>query len=85
MEFLGHQRALEYLLTTGMVITAFVSDRHTSIAKWMREELPGRCRALAKPVIHHFFDLWHIGKSKFNLYTPKCKKFVIAEYQMRIN
>ncbi|KXJ09634.1 hypothetical protein AC249_AIPGENE2225 [Exaiptasia diaphana] len=63
MEFVGHQRAIEFLLTTGMVITAFVSDRHTAIAKWMREELPSRCRALGKPVITHYFDLWHIGKS----------------------
>ena len=46
-----------------MVITAFVSDRHASIAKWMREELPAR--AFGKPDVHHFFDLWYIGKSKF--------------------
>ncbi|KAK3732010.1 hypothetical protein QZH41_016888, partial [Actinostola sp. cb2023] len=62
MEFLGHQKAFEFILATGMVITAFVSDRHTSIAKWMREELPDRCKALGKPVVHHFFDLWHIAK-----------------------
>ena len=68
MEFLGHRKAFEFMLATQMVITAFVSDRHTSIAKWMREELPGLCRALGKPVVHHHFDLWHIGKSKSTSY-----------------
>jgi len=69
MEFLGHQRAFDYLLATGMIITAFVSDRHMSIAKWMREDLPNKCRELGKPMVHHFFDVWHIGKSKL---TYKC-------------
>jgi len=65
MEFAGHQRTFEFILTTGIIITTFVSDRHASIAKWMREELPRRCSALGKPIVNHFFDLWHIGKSKF--------------------
>ena len=63
MEFLGHQKAFAFLLSTGMIITAFISDRHASIAKWMREECPKKCKELGKPVIDHFFDLWHIGKS----------------------
>ncbi|KAK3731207.1 hypothetical protein QZH41_017743 [Actinostola sp. cb2023] len=62
MEFAGHQRTFEFLLTTGIIITTFVSDRHASIAKWMREELPRRWSALGKPIVNHFFDLWHIGK-----------------------
>ncbi|XP_078384210.1 uncharacterized protein LOC144666703 [Oculina patagonica] len=62
MEFLGHQKAFAFLLGTGMVIKSFISDRHQSIAKWMREECPKKCRELRKPVIDHFFDLWHIGK-----------------------
>lgn len=66
MEFLGHQKALAFLLGTGMVIKSFISDRHQSIAKWMREECPKKCRELGKPLIDHFFDLWHIGKSNYN-------------------
>ena len=64
MEFEGHQRAFQFLLGTAMVITAFISDRHSQIARWMRVECPQRCKALGKPVITHFFDLWHIAKSK---------------------
>lgn len=63
MEFVGHQTAFEFLFTTGLIITSFISDRHAVIAKWMRVECPKKCNALKKPVIKHFFDLWHIGKS----------------------
>lgn len=31
---------------------------------WMRDEFPKKCKELGKPVIDHFFDLWHIGKSE---------------------
>ena len=72
MEFFAHQKAFAFLLGTGMIIKSFISDRHLSIAKWMRQECPKKCQELGKPVIHHFFDLWHIGKSnefKILLYT----------------
>jgi len=64
MEFEGHKRSLLYLLATGMIIQQYITDRHTSITKWMREECPKICKALGKPIISHFFDLWHIAKSK---------------------
>lgn len=64
MEFLGHQRAFAYLFTTGMIIKSFISDRHKSIGKWMRVECPKMCKELGKPVVHHFYDLWHVAKSK---------------------
>ena len=48
MEFLGFQQALSFLLSTEMVITSFVSDRHAGIAKWMREECPKNCKQLGK-------------------------------------
>ena len=67
MEALGHQNALHFLLTTGLVITTFISDRHATIAKWMRETCPQKCKKLGKQVINHYFDLWHIGKSKMAL------------------
>ena len=69
MEFEGHQRAFAYLLGTGMIIKAFISDRHSQITKWMREECPKKCKELGKPVIDYFFDIWHIGKSKSRLYS----------------
>ncbi|XP_068712766.1 uncharacterized protein [Montipora foliosa] len=62
MEFLGHQRAFAYLFTTAMKIKSFISDRHRSIAKWMRETCSKKCRELNKPVVEHFFDLWHVAK-----------------------
>ncbi|XP_068759957.1 uncharacterized protein [Montipora capricornis] len=74
MEFLGHQKALAFLLGTGMVIKSFISDRHQSIAKWMREEYPKKCRELGKPLIDHFFDLWHIGKKIQKLLTKLSKE-----------
>ena len=64
MEFMAFEKAFTFLLGTGLVIKSFISDRHTSIAKWMREDCPKKCRDLGKPVVAHFFDIWHIGKSK---------------------
>jgi hypothetical protein len=48
MEFLGHQKAFSFLLSTGMIITTFVSDRHASIAKWMWEECTKLCKEMKK-------------------------------------
>ncbi|KAK3711266.1 hypothetical protein QZH41_007880 [Actinostola sp. cb2023] len=62
MEFEGHQQAFTFLLATDMIIKTFISDRHKSIAKWLRVECPKKCKELGKPVITHFFDLWHIAK-----------------------
>lgn len=64
MEFLAFQKAFTFLLGTGMIIKSFISDRHTSIAKWMREDCARHCREIGKPVVQHFFDIWHIAKSK---------------------
>ena len=64
MEFTVHQKAFALLLGTAMILKAFISDRHSQIAKWMRDEFPKKCKELGKPVIDHFSDLWHIGKSE---------------------
>lgn len=56
MEYLGFQRSLAYLSECGIKISTFISDRHTSIAKHMREKLID---------ITHYFDLWHLKKSMF--------------------
>lgn len=55
MEFMGHQRAFTFLLGTGMIIKAFISDRHSQITKWMKDECPKKCREPWKPIIDHFF------------------------------
>ena len=67
MEFLAFQKAFTFVLGSGMIIKSFISDRHASIAKWMREECPKKCKDLGKPIIDHFFDLWHIAKSKYHI------------------
>ena len=86
MEFLAHQTALTFLISeTFIIIKTFVSDRHASIGKWMREECPQLCRQYGKPTIEHFYDRWHVAKSKttvnsFNLYilttSSKCPNFL---------
>ena len=54
MEYAGFCRSMEYLLGLGLVIKTFVSDRHSKIAKHVREKLPN---------ITHYFDIWHLKKS----------------------
>ncbi|KAK3715783.1 hypothetical protein QZH41_018834 [Actinostola sp. cb2023] len=54
MEMIGFKRSLSYLLGCGLAISTFISDRHSSIAKYMREQMTG---------ITHYFDLWHLKKS----------------------
>ena len=57
MEFLAFKLCMEHLIGLNLLITTFVSDRHTAIAKHMKEVL--------KKIIH-YFDLWHIKKSKYS-------------------
>ena len=64
MEFMAFKEAFTYLLASGMLTKSFIFDRHSQITKWMREECPKKCGDLGKQVVKHFFDLWHIGKSK---------------------
>ena len=68
MEFLGHQEAFSFLLSTGMIITTFVSDRHASIAKCMREYKTVQENE-KKTIIEHYYDCWHVAKAKTLLVT----------------
>ena len=43
---MAFKEAMAYLLTTGIIIKSFISDRHASIAKWMREECGRKCAEL---------------------------------------
>ena len=55
MEFLGFKNCMTYLLGCGLVIGTLITDRHASVRKYMWEQLRN---------IKHYFDLWHIKKSK---------------------
>ena len=58
MELLGFRKSMQYLTDSQLDISTFISDRHTSIAKCMRENYNG---------ITHYYDLWHLAKSKMFL------------------
>lgn len=62
MELQGAKKCFHFLKQAGLTIANFVSDRHRSIAKWIRE---------CEPNTSHFFDIWHVAKSI-------CKKMVQA-------
>ena len=57
MEYAGFCQSMEYLLGLGLLVKTFVFDRHSTIAKHMREKLSN---------ITHYFDIWHLKKSMFN-------------------
>lgn len=59
MEFIGFKACMEFLIGYGIHISAFVSDRHVSIAAYMKKTLVN---------ITHYFDIWHLKKSKHNFY-----------------
>ena len=54
MELKGAQDSFAFLRAAGLAIAVFISDRHRSIAKWIREQ---------EPQTEHFFDIWHVAKS----------------------
>ena len=53
MELAGAKRCFQFLKDAGLKITAFISDRHLGIAKWIRES--------EKKTVH-YNDLWHVSK-----------------------
>lgn len=79
MELEGLKRCFKYLDQHNISVKTFVSDRHTSIAKWMRTD-PDR-----KDITNHYFDLWHIAKglSKKLLKLSKCSGCEIVRPWMR--
>lgn len=54
MELFGAKRCFEFLKNSGLKINTFISDRHRSIAKWIRD---------SEPETTHFHDFWHVAKS----------------------
>jgi hypothetical protein len=56
MEYLAFQRSMAHLKQQDVKLDSLVTDRHSSIAKHMREN---------EKSVKHYFDLWHLRKSKF--------------------
>ena len=54
MELFGAKKCFEFLKNAGLRIHSFVSDRHKSIAKWIRE---------SEPQTRQYHDFWHVSKS----------------------
>ncbi|KAG0444200.1 hypothetical protein HPB47_014056 [Ixodes persulcatus] len=55
MEKKGLLKQLEFFKEKGIKIRSLVTDRHPATRKHMETHEPG---------IDHFFDIWHISKSK---------------------
>ena len=54
MELEGMKRALQWITEDKQLqIAEIVTDRHSSVKKYMREE---------RPSIQHWFDVWHVAK-----------------------
>lgn len=53
MELEGLKRGLEDLKSKKLRVKALITDRHTQIRKWLRENHKS---------IKHFFDIWHVAK-----------------------
>lgn len=54
MELEGLKRSLEWLIEdNGLAVSHLITDRHSSVKKFMRDEKPG---------IQHWFDVWHVAK-----------------------
>lgn len=64
MKLEGLKRGMTLMLdigvATGLPIDCIITDRHTQVAKWIRE-------TLGKFGIKHYYDVWHIAKCKFFL------------------
>ena len=56
MELLAFQQCMSYLLKQGITLDSLITDRHSSIAKYIREQFTK---------VTHYFDLWHLRKSKW--------------------
>lgn len=66
MELEGLRRSLNYLTCENNIrVTDLVTDRHSSVKKYMREEQPN---------IRHWFDVWHVAKGVYKKLENAGKK-----------
>ena len=57
MELEGLVRSITGLWFEELTIETMITDRHTSINKWIREEMPHT---------KHYYDVWHVTKGMHN-------------------
>ncbi|XP_014676345.1 PREDICTED: uncharacterized protein LOC106816275 isoform X2 [Priapulus caudatus] len=65
MELEGLKRCFAKILSSGVSIKTFVTDRHTQIKKFMRDD---------QQEITHYFDIWHVGKAIMKKLDKLAKK-----------
>ena len=75
-ELEGVKRCFHFLGDQNIPIPVFISDRHRSIAKWIRENCPST---------RQYYDIWHVVKSitKKMLKASKEKGFEIIGLWLR--
>ena len=52
-ELKGLKRSVAFLTSHNLQTSVMVTDRHLSIQKWIRENMPDS---------RHFYDVWHVAK-----------------------
>ena len=65
MELEGLKRCLNMLDNSNIEIESLTSDRHRGVQKYMREQ---------RPLIRHFYDVWHMAKSIYRKLLALAKK-----------
>ncbi|XP_014676344.1 PREDICTED: uncharacterized protein LOC106816275 isoform X1 [Priapulus caudatus] len=65
MELEGLKRCFAKILSSGVSIKTFVTDRHTQIKKFMRDD---------QQEITHYFDIWHVGKASSGGRAEECRE-----------
>ena len=70
-ELEGLKRIMKMLMEDyKLQIDSIVTDRHTQVAKWIKENLSDKTKII------HYFDVWHMAKGLviltkiFNVYIP---------------
>lgn len=74
MEYLAFKHCINYVNESGLTFDTFISDRHTSIAKHMKEQLRN---------VMHYFDLWHLRKSMLEYIQHCCVYELIVIEQVK--
>ena len=52
-ELEGLERSMAFLAESGLAVDTVITDRHKSVAKYLREE---------HPAVKHYYDTWHVAK-----------------------
>ena len=72
MELAGLERSMELLKANGLIPGVVVTDRHPSVQKWMRDNLPETV---------HYYDLWHVAKGL----TKKMERWKVYQNRGVVN